>query len=157
MNDLTAKEKYKLVKDLTKKHKITAYEISKYTNLSQAGILNIISGRSIRPHESTLNEILSFLEERIVGSKIPGTKNYLKDKIIHSLASEPANEFYNSNNPDEENIYLKINNIEVILKENFNILAQGIKETVKNTRDIKKDTGSIYKNVNTLKEFLSKK
>ena len=47
--------------ELAENKGVTAYEIAKYTDLTEAGILKILSGKTKRPHKSTTKTILNFL------------------------------------------------------------------------------------------------
>lgn len=53
--------KLKEVKDLIKKHNVTAYEISKNTSLTAAGVQKIINGQSEKPLSVTLDTIYNYL------------------------------------------------------------------------------------------------
>lgn len=70
MSQLTRQEKINVIRSVTHEHGITAYEIAKETQLSEAGILNILNERSKRPHHNTLDTILQYLERRTTGSRL---------------------------------------------------------------------------------------
>jgi len=158
MNHLTKEEKYILVKDLSKKHQITAYEIAKNTNLSEAGVLNIITGKSKRPHESTIDEILNFFDERIIGSKIPGTKNYLKNKIVHNLIEEEKQKYDLEKEKNELflKIYLKLEKIEQSFDNDISVIADGVKKTYLNTNKILTEGRITNKSIQSLELALKK-
>lgn len=158
MNNLTKEEKYNLLKDLGKKHQITAYEIAKNTNLSEAGVLNILTGKSKRPHESTLDEILNFFEERIVGSKIPGTKNYLKNQIVHNLVAEEKKHYYSEKEKNELffKIYQKLEKIEQSFDNDISVIAKGVEKTYLNTNKILTEGRKTNQSIKSLELALKK-
>lgn len=51
------------IKQLSEKHKVTAYQIGQGTNLSITGIQKILDGDTKNPRRSTLDSVLNFLEE----------------------------------------------------------------------------------------------
>ena len=53
--------KLKKVKELIKKYNVTAYEISKNTSLTAAGVQKIINGQSEKPLNVTLDTIYNYL------------------------------------------------------------------------------------------------
>jgi transcriptional regulator with XRE-family HTH domain len=74
--------KLKIILDTVKEHNITAYEIGKNTNLSTVAIQKILKGETKSPNEKTLDIILQFIEDAIVGSNYKGVREpvpeYLK-------------------------------------------------------------------------------
>lgn len=84
-------EKLKKVKSLIKKYNVTAYEISKNTSLTAAGVQKIISGQSEKPLIVTLDTIINYIES-----------NYSHNGTTHNTQN-------NNNNGDNNNIY-NINN-----------------------------------------------
>lgn len=80
---LTLKEKTDLVIDLCHKNDITAYEIGKETGLSTAGVQKILNNEVNKPRNKTLNTILEYIENKIVGTALDN-KN-----IEESLLKEP--------------------------------------------------------------------
>jgi transcriptional regulator with XRE-family HTH domain len=142
MNDnyITKEEKIDFIKNFSKQYDISPYEIAEKTSISAMGVYNIINDKSKNPREKTLDIIIQYFEKKITGSKF-------------FRVQEPEEKY---NKKDKSDLIGKMNDIEFLLKENFNILAKGISETINNTRDIKKDTGFIYDDVKTLRDLLSK-
>lgn len=75
MYGLSKKEKVKFIIEKVTELELTAYEIAKKTKLSASGIDKILDGSSKNPHENTLNLILEFLEEKVVGSNLHDNVN----------------------------------------------------------------------------------
>lgn len=80
MYNLSKKEKLEFVLEKCKELSISAYEIAKNTNLTEAGIIRILNGTSKNPHENTLDSIILYLEKKVIG------KN--NSENIHILAEE---------------------------------------------------------------------
>lgn len=81
---LTKQQKLDFILEKVEELKLSAYEISKGTNLTEAGIARIIKKIAKSPHENSLNQILEFLEKKVLGSEI-GKKNDLNSReIIYS-------------------------------------------------------------------------
>jgi len=81
MNALTLEEKIKFVIDLCYKHNITAYEIGNNTDLNTSGIQRILDGKVKKPRNRTLNAILEYIENKIVGTEIDTLQ---EEKTIYS-------------------------------------------------------------------------
>lgn len=79
-------EKLKKVKDLIKKYNVTAYEISKNTSLTAAGVQKIINGQSEKPLSVTLDTIY----------------NYLITHYPHNEATHNINSNGNNNTPPQQ-------------------------------------------------------
>lgn len=79
-------EKLKKVKDLIKKYNVTAYEISKNTSLTAAGVQKIINGQSEKPLSVTLDTIY----------------NYLTTHYPHNGATHNINSNGNNNTPPQQ-------------------------------------------------------
>lgn len=56
------KNKLFYILDVVSALDLSAYHLSRNTNLTETGILRILNGTVKNPHESTLNEILSYLD-----------------------------------------------------------------------------------------------
>lgn len=67
-------EKLELCLKLIKEHNLTAYEIGKNTKLSTFAVQKIINGETKNPNETTLEEILLFIEKAIISTDIKPTK-----------------------------------------------------------------------------------
>ena len=65
MYNLTKKEKLNFILEKIEELGFSAYEISKDTNLTEAGIARILKGVAKNPHETSLNEIILFLEKKV--------------------------------------------------------------------------------------------
>ena len=78
--------KLKKVKDLIKKYNVTAYEISKNTSLTAAGVQKIINGQSEKPLSVTLDTIY----------------NYLTTHYPHNEATHNINSNGNNNTPPQQ-------------------------------------------------------
>lgn len=72
--------KLKKVKDLIKKYNVTAYEISKNTSLTAAGVQKIINGQSEKPLSVTLDTIYNYL-----------TTHYPHNGATHNINSNGKN------------------------------------------------------------------
>jgi transcriptional regulator with XRE-family HTH domain len=59
-----------LIIETAKKNNITAYEIAKNTNLSTFGVQKILNGETKNPNSKTIQIILDFLENAIVGTNV---------------------------------------------------------------------------------------
>jgi predicted transcriptional regulator len=70
MYNLTKKEKLDFIKQKIKELNISAYTISKKINLTEAGIGKILNGTIKNPHESTIDMLLLYLEEKVLASEI---------------------------------------------------------------------------------------
>lgn len=62
MKELTNSQKLEVIKSKVKELDLTSYFIAQRTNLGEKGIKNILDGKVKRPHSSTLNELLKFLD-----------------------------------------------------------------------------------------------
>lgn len=89
MYGLTKKEKLSFILEETKKNEISAYEIAKKTNLTEAGVSRILNGIVKNPHENSLNTIIEYLE-------LKATKGDLKEKI--HIINEPQQDYGKENN-----------------------------------------------------------
>jgi len=70
MYNLTKKEKLDFIKQQIENLNISAYTIAKKTNLTEAGIGKILNGTIKNPHESTIDTLLLYLEDKVLGSEI---------------------------------------------------------------------------------------
>jgi len=125
MSELTNEEKASLIKKLCKQHDITAYEIGENTSVSSVAAHNILTGSTENPRGKTLNTILTYIENSIVGKDIPGEKNYL-------------NNIANQNNPvyykkDSNEILSAIEGLRKIIIDRHDIFADALKKTYINT------------------------
>lgn len=87
---LNATEKLELIRNLAEKHQISSYEIGENTSVSSKTAYNILHSDEIKPRPKTLNTILEYLENAIVGTETkleinrtkPETRNLTKDEDI---------------------------------------------------------------------------
>lgn len=97
MKDLTIEEMLALIKDLTLKHHITAYEIGENTDLNTSGVHRILAGEVLKPRIKTLKIILEYIEDKITGSNsikksrtseekaLEGNNNSIQDIIAQEV------------------------------------------------------------------------
>lgn len=69
MYNLTKKEKLDFILEKVKELKFSAYEISKEIKLTEAGVSRILKGIAKNPHETSLDEIILFLESKVLGTE----------------------------------------------------------------------------------------
>jgi hypothetical protein len=79
MYNLTKKEKLNFILEKVEELGFTAYEISKDVNLTEAGIARILKGVAKNPHETSLNEIILFLEKKVLGSNLSTENNKVEE------------------------------------------------------------------------------
>jgi transcriptional regulator with XRE-family HTH domain len=112
MYDLTRKEKRDFILKKIKELELTAYDIGKKTKLSVSGVEKIINGTVKNPQEETLNKILIFLENKVLGSEL---NNKEIDKVEESSSEYPA--FLKTSDKDIiEDLIKKINAKDQIIK-----------------------------------------
>ena len=66
------KQKLDYILDFVNALDLSAYHLSRNTNLTETGILRILNGTVKNPHESTLNEIISYLDS--IGTPVDNNK-----------------------------------------------------------------------------------
>jgi transcriptional regulator with GAF, ATPase, and Fis domain len=86
MYGLTKKEKLQFVLENVQKLQITAYDISKNTTLTEAGVSRILNGTSKNPQENSLNAIIIYLESKVVGTN-------LNENFTQSQFEEPKSNY----------------------------------------------------------------
>lgn len=74
MYGLSKKQKLDFILEKTTELEISAYEIGKKTGLNISGIERILNKTVKNPQENTLNKILEFLENKVLGSEIGKSK-----------------------------------------------------------------------------------
>ena len=86
------KEKVIFIRKIASKNNITAYDIGKNTEISLTSARNVLEDDSISPRNKTLNIILEYLENAIVGTKgsIEVKKEYTTEFRNRNAAEEPA-------------------------------------------------------------------
>lgn len=78
MYGLTKLQKLKFILETLAENKISAYEISKNTKLTEAGVSRIIRKVAKNPHESSLDQILEFLIDKNLAKELI---SYQKDQV----------------------------------------------------------------------------
>lgn len=77
---LSKQQKLEYIKTIVYDFSISAYNIASNTNLTEAGIARILKGIAKNPHESSLNEIISYFDTLHNGSV-----NVSEKHIVDSL------------------------------------------------------------------------
>lgn len=67
MSKLSKKQKLNFILEKVKEFEISGYEIGKKTGMSISGIERILNGTVKNPHENTLNAIIDYLENKVLG------------------------------------------------------------------------------------------
>jgi len=70
MRNLTIEEAVNFIKVKCAEMDITAYKINKATGISALGIQNILDGKTKKPRRETLDSILSYIENLVLGSEL---------------------------------------------------------------------------------------
>lgn len=125
MSELLYEKKLETVRNLCEKHKITAYEIGDATQLDISGVQRILSGETKKPREVTLNKILIYLENKIVGIDIDTSK-----------FNEPQAEY-------NDKILTAIEELKAIMRRDHDAIAEGVRATFLNTETSKKQGQAI--------------
>jgi hypothetical protein len=95
MYNLSKKEKLEFVLEKCKELSISAYEIAKNTNLTEAGIMRILNKTSKNPHENTLNAIILFLEKKVLGKNNSENIHILEEEKTIYTKTDYSNDFIN--------------------------------------------------------------
>lgn len=117
MYGLTKKQKLDFVIEKIKELELTSYEIGKKTNLSVAGIDKLVSGEVKNPHENTLNIIIDFLENKVLGSN-------LKENNTQNLVEESKENY----KPESENYMKKFSEC---LQEKIELMTETYAKAIK--------------------------
>jgi len=123
MTALTKEQKLKRIREVCREHNVTAYEIYKNVPLTEAGALRILDGTSKNPHNTSLNAILDYLEERILGTAIEGNK----------VAKEEL-EVYRTN---KDELLTAFENFQKIIEERDEAISTTLQLTIINTEETK--------------------
>jgi predicted transcriptional regulator len=109
---MSSLDKLKIILNIIKDNNITAYEIGKNTNISTFAVQKIINGDTKKPNERTLDTILQFLENAIVGTNVKINK------------VEEQNEKYIINNKDDlyERFIKLMEEHQVLIRENARLM-----------------------------------
>lgn len=112
MSLLTKEEKLNKIFEITKEFQITAYEISQNTNITEAGIQRILTGRTKNPHENSINEILAYLKSRyndiIYDTNTAREKQEAYIKILDPKTKKPLKGYEKTLNELNEKLNEKI-------------------------------------------------
>ena len=79
------KKKIELIRKITKENDISSYQIGENTSVSNKTAYNILNDDNISPRTKTLNIILEYLENTIVGTQ---NKYELKEEFQSKAAEE---------------------------------------------------------------------
>lgn len=138
MSKLTKKEKLKLVLELSEKLNLTAYEFGTNTSISIFTARQILNKETKNPSERTLDEMLNYIEEKTVGSKIEGHKNHPEN----SKVAEESAVYYTATNE----ILKAIGALHTSLKKDNESFAKALEMTFLNTEDLLEKTDLIFNN-----------
>lgn len=111
---ISKEEKIKLIRDIAEKNDIKPYEIGQKTSISSSSAQKIFSGEQKNPRNKTLNIILEYLENTIVGTKgqLEVMKEYTTEFRNKHVAETPINyhkDFSNLKIDDKLNIIYQQN------------------------------------------------
>jgi len=112
--------------------------------MDPSGIQRILNGETKKPREKTLDSILNYLDDILVGSDIPNS-------FISSI-SEPTTPY----SIKSEEILKAIEELEQIIEQKHNIFSQALELSLLDTSEIKNNTSIILKNTNNLPESFSR-
>ncbi|QOD60618.1 S24/S26 family peptidase [Polaribacter haliotis] len=85
---MESKKKVILIRKLAEENNITAYDIGKNTEISLTSARNVLEDDNITPRVKTLNIILEYLENAIVGTK---NQYELKEEFQSKVTEETVN------------------------------------------------------------------
>lgn len=114
MYNLNKKEKLEFIKQQIEKRGISAYTISKNTNLTEAGVGKILNGSVKNPHESSIDTIFLYIEKINTGSDISSESN----------KTEEPNSAYNKSAIDSEGFKNCLQEVNTLTREI--IILQGL-------------------------------
>ena len=110
--------KLKKVKELIKKYNVTAYEISKHTSLTAAGVQKIINGQSEKPLSVTLDTIYNYLTTHYPHNGATHNINSLGNTTAQQDTQAPGQEI-KENNIYSEMIATQRELIDTLKEQNF--------------------------------------
>lgn len=125
MYDLNRQQKLKFVLEEVEKLGLTAYDIAKKSNLTEAGIQRILKGTAKNPHENSLNEIITVIENKVLGIdlkpnnadnilKEPTENYYFSKEVLEKISLDPLNNCLNERNK----LTLEVIKLQKILSKN---------------------------------------
>lgn len=92
MSQLTTTEKLKTIIKICEANNITAYEIGKNTNLTQAGVQRILNGEVKKPRTETVDTIYKYLVKNDVVNE-DATQYKTASKILDAMPVEKIIEY----------------------------------------------------------------
>jgi len=114
MYNLTKKEKLDFILRKIREMELTAYDIGKKTKLSVSGVEKIINGTVKNPQENTVDKILLFLENKVLGSEL----NKVEEPIVVYEKSGFDINKYISCMETEKKLTKEIHRLQGILRKN---------------------------------------
>ena len=136
MSNLTKEEKIKLICEQAEKHDITAYEFGTRTSISIFTARKILLGETKNPSGRTLNEMLNFIEEKTVGSKINGHQN----NADQNKTTEESDSYFTGT----KEILTAIGHLHKTLRKDNDAFAKALEMTFLNTEDLLEKTDDIF-------------
>ncbi|WP_295093691.1 hypothetical protein [uncultured Flavobacterium sp.] len=113
MYGLSKREKLKFILEKVEEIQLSAYEISKGTTLTEAGVSRILKGIAKNPHEKSLNIILEYLESK---SKLNDVRT---DDTSLNQSKKESDLIKYAECLEKENILIKeVLRLQAILREN---------------------------------------
>ncbi|WP_121665269.1 hypothetical protein [Mesonia aquimarina] len=128
MNALSKEEKMKLIIELAEKHDITAYEFGNNTEISTFAADRLLSGKTGNPSRKTVNEMLFYIENKIVGTKV---------------GVEEKPEIYKAKGKSVEDVYNSIERLTELVTKNNRVFSKALEATLLNTEEILVHTETI--------------
>lgn len=124
---LTIEEKIKLIKEIAENNNISSYEIGENTSVSAKTAYNIFNDDKIKPRNKTLNIILEYLENSIVGTEstyelTPETQHLATPQVAEETVDYRLN-FKDLKIDDKLNI---IHNQQQKTKQQLDIISQAL-------------------------------
>ncbi|MAM27458.1 MAG: hypothetical protein CMC13_00390 [Flavobacteriaceae bacterium] len=147
MSELTKKEKVNIILKEAKKHSITAYEFGQNTSISILAARKILLQETKNPSHRTLNEMLNYIENKIVGKDIPGEKNYLKERVIknHNAAEEEST--YKNGTAE---VLSAIDQLQKMVRRDNDLMAKALEISLLDTQEIKSLSSLISDKTDTI-------
>jgi len=116
MYNLTKKEKLDFIKQEIEKQHISAYTISKNTNLTEAGVGKILNGTVKNPHESSIDTILLYLEKRQLDGTLSTENTVEESQTVYE--KQDLNKKYISCIETEIKLLKEIARLQALLRKN---------------------------------------
>ncbi len=84
---MSKKERIDRIREAFKEFKVTGYEVAKHCPVTETGVNKILNGTIVRPNDSTLEILESYLQENY-GLSIPWLQTGKGPKIVPVIPSE---------------------------------------------------------------------